>query len=81
MQTSAKDFDCTGFKSYKNNGTIKGNQFVCNGNQQNPGKIGSTPTGSSSSPKKTNAAGRYEANVATVMGACGLIAGFWHISL
>ncbi|KAI9867258.1 MAG: hypothetical protein M1813_009536 [Trichoglossum hirsutum] len=80
MQTSAKEFDCSGFKAYKSNGTIKGNQFECSGNQQNPGKVGSTPTGSSS-PKKTGAAGRYEANVAAMVGASALIAGFWHLSL
>jgi len=76
MQTSAKDFDCGPFTTFKNNGTIKG-KLTCSGNQQNPTPGSGTP-GGSSTPKK-GAAGRSEANLFAIMGLPAVIVGFWHL--
>jgi hypothetical protein len=77
MQTSAKDFDCKPFTTFKNNGVIKG-KLVCSANQQNLGLGGAAPTGSGSTPKK-GAAGHYEPNVFAMVGFSAAIAGFWHL--
>jgi len=89
MQSSAP-LDCSPFQKDKSNSVIKGT-FQCAGTQKKPGGKGTKATGTgvvtaggssatSTGSAKKSAAGRFDVNVAAVLGLSSVVAALLHLS-
>lgn len=82
VQTSASNFSCSAFDTYRKNKVMKG-AYVCAKGQEKPGGAGTKPSSTSSGSKASgsSAAGHLDVNYPALIGGTSIMAGLLQLLL